>query len=76
MGYLDNSTITVDAILTKKGRQLLSAGGNLNITHLHYQTQVLIIHFGMQIIQVVQHIMVKLLRIHHSRKLYQLFIVD
>ena len=33
MGYLDNSTITVDAILTKKGRQLLSAGGNLNITH-------------------------------------------
>jgi len=33
MGYLDNSTITVDAILTKKGRELLSAGSGLNITH-------------------------------------------
>ena len=31
MGYLDNSSITVDAILTKKGRQLLSEG-NFNIT--------------------------------------------
>ena len=27
MGYLDNTSITVDAILTKKGRQLLSQGG-------------------------------------------------
>ena len=26
MGYLDNSSITVDAILTKKGRQLLARG--------------------------------------------------
>lgn len=32
MGYLDNSTVTVDAILTNKGRQLLAAGGQLNIT--------------------------------------------
>ena len=32
MGYLDNSSITVDAILTKKGRELLSKG-NFNITH-------------------------------------------
>ena len=32
MGYLDNSTITVDAILTKKGRQILSGGGSLNVT--------------------------------------------
>ena len=32
MGYLDNSSITVDAILTKKGRELLSQG-NFNITH-------------------------------------------
>ena len=24
MGYLDNSTITVDAILTKRGRELLA----------------------------------------------------
>jgi hypothetical protein len=27
MAYLDNSTITVDAILTKKGRERLSSGG-------------------------------------------------
>lgn len=27
MGYLDNSTITVDAILTKRGRELLAMGG-------------------------------------------------
>ena len=32
MGYLDNSTITVDAILTKKGRQKLAQGQSLNIT--------------------------------------------
>ena len=32
MGYLDSSTITVDAVLTKKGRELLSGGGSLNIT--------------------------------------------
>ena len=28
MGYLDNSSITVDAILTKKGRELLARGRN------------------------------------------------
>ncbi len=32
MGYLDNETITVEAILTKKGRELLSKGGTLNIS--------------------------------------------
>jgi len=33
MGYLDNSSITVDAILTKKGRELLSRNdGSFNIT--------------------------------------------
>ena len=36
MGYLDNSTITVDAILTKRGRELLAQGrgttGGFNIT--------------------------------------------
>jgi hypothetical protein len=33
MGYLDNSSITVDAILTKKGRELLSKGrDSFNIT--------------------------------------------
>jgi hypothetical protein len=32
MAYIDNQTITVDAILTKKGRELLAQMGNLNIT--------------------------------------------
>jgi len=32
MAYIDNQTITVDAILTKKGRELLAQAGNLNIT--------------------------------------------
>jgi hypothetical protein len=32
MSYLDNSQITVDAILTKKGRELLAKNGNLEIT--------------------------------------------
>ena len=32
MGYIDNQTITVDAVLTKKGRELLAKNGNLNIT--------------------------------------------
>jgi len=30
--YIDNQTITVDAVLTKKGRELLAKTGNLNIT--------------------------------------------
>jgi hypothetical protein len=32
MGYLNNNTITVEAILTKKGREILSRGGSLDIT--------------------------------------------
>ena len=33
MGYLDNSSITVDAILTKRGRELLSKNdGSFRIT--------------------------------------------
>ena len=32
MGYLDNSTVTVDAILTKKGRELLAKNNTLGIT--------------------------------------------
>jgi hypothetical protein len=33
MGYLDNTSVTVDAILTLKGRELLAQGGNaFNIT--------------------------------------------
>lgn len=31
MGYLDNTTVTVDAILTNKGREILAAGGRLNV---------------------------------------------
>jgi len=32
MAYIDNKTITVDAVLTKRGRELLAQTGNLNIT--------------------------------------------
>ena len=32
MAFIDNGTITVDAILTKKGRELLAKNGSLNIT--------------------------------------------
>jgi hypothetical protein len=32
MAYIDNTTITVDAVLTKKGRELLAAQGGLNIS--------------------------------------------
>lgn len=32
MGYLNNETLTVDAILTKKGRELLAQGEGFNIT--------------------------------------------
>ena len=33
MGYLDNSSVTVDAVLTKKGREIISNGGSLNVKH-------------------------------------------
>ena len=33
MGFLDNTSITVDAILTKKGREKLAHNADLNITH-------------------------------------------
>lgn len=32
MGYLDNTSVTVDAILTKKGRELLAKGSGFTIT--------------------------------------------
>ena len=32
MGYLDNSSRTLDAILTKKGREILSSGGDFEVT--------------------------------------------
>ena len=33
MAYLDGTSVTVDAVLTKQGRRLLSEGRGLNITH-------------------------------------------
>ena len=33
MGYIDNDTIVVDAILTKHGRKLLAEGGSINPSH-------------------------------------------
>jgi hypothetical protein len=32
MAYIDNQTITVDAVLTRKGRELLAKTGNIRIT--------------------------------------------
>jgi len=32
MGYLDGTSVTVDAVLTKKGREILSRGNQLNIS--------------------------------------------
>ena len=32
MGYLDSTAVTVDAVLTKKGREILARGGSLDIT--------------------------------------------
>ena len=32
MGFLDNTNVTVDAILTKRGREILSTGGDFQIT--------------------------------------------
>ena len=32
MGYLNNSSRVLDAILTKKGREILSSGGDFNVT--------------------------------------------
>jgi hypothetical protein len=31
MGYLNNTSVVVDAVLTKKGRQIISEGGSLNV---------------------------------------------
>ena len=33
MGYLDSTTVTVDAVLTKQGRKIISEGSPLDITH-------------------------------------------
>ena len=60
MGYLDGSTITVDAILTGEGRKKLANGAGLGITNSHLVMMELIINYGMSITRVVQVIMVKL----------------
>ena len=40
MGYLDSTTVTVDAVLTKKGRQILSQNGAaLNVSHFTLSDQ-------------------------------------
>lgn len=39
MGFLDNSSITVDAVLTKKGRELLKTGAGLSITQFTVSDQ-------------------------------------
>ena len=31
MGFLDSTNITVDAVLTKQGRELLKNGGSINL---------------------------------------------
>ena len=33
MGYLDNSSVTVDAVLTKQGRKIISEGRALNVSY-------------------------------------------
>ena len=44
MGYLDKTTITVDAILTKKGRELLAKGSEFfNITQFYLNINFIIL---------------------------------
>ena len=33
MGYLDNTTITVDAVITKQGRRLMAQGGSIDVQY-------------------------------------------
>ena len=33
MGYLDSTSVTVDAVLTKQGRKVIANGGKIEITH-------------------------------------------
>jgi len=39
MGFLDNTSVTVDAVLTKKGRELLKSGVGLSITQFTVSDQ-------------------------------------
>ena len=66
MGFLDNSSVTVDAILTKRGREILSEGGDLNIVkfalsdeEVDYTLYNLSLHHLMQISLYLNHHRVK-----------------
>ena len=45
MGYQDNASITVDAVLTKKGREILSRGGRLDINSFTLSDPTTIVKF-------------------------------
>ena len=64
MGFLDNTTITVDAILTKKGREKL-ARNEFKITKFALQTTRLITIFTIHHTQTGQTSMVRSLKICH-----------
>ena len=49
MGYLNNSNRTLDAILTKKGREILSSGGDFNVTKLSHKLKAKDISYGTKI---------------------------
>ena len=60
MGFLDNTSITVDAILTKKGRELFEQETeNLKLQNLHSQMTRLITIFMIQHTQMGQTFMVQ-----------------
>ena len=64
MGYLDNSSVTVDAILTLKGRELLAKGGNaFNITQFAVGDDEVDYSLWNPDIRLVHHIMALLLKI-------------
>ena len=55
MGFLNNTTVTVDAILTKKGRELLAQGTEaFNITKFALADDEWIIIYLMLLILMVQ----------------------
>ena len=55
MGFLDNTSITVDAVLTKKGREKLASGiENFEKHIMHLQMMKLITNYGTHHTQMVQ----------------------
>ena len=72
MGYLDNSIVTVDAILTKKGRELLARGdGSFKITQFALEMMRLITPYTIHYIPLVLHSMEKLSKTYRYWKLSQ-----